>query len=143
MLLTNGNRKLFSSSILYSDAQKRSQVHGLRCIDDGSPDVGQIDVDAFDMRVAQIDAFQGGMREFGLYQFAVLEGDGGEFAIVDVAVAQVADGKSRLVYLTHGEIDVSGVAIFQRQVVQDGFCQAGAYQFAGDELYTEQSAFGK
>lgn len=81
--------------------------------------------------------------KLGFYQLTVFKGDGGKFAVVDVAVAQVTRGEADLIDFTHGKIEVSGIAVLHCQMVQYCFRQIGSHQFAGYEFHSEQRTFGK
>ncbi len=79
----------------------------------------------------------------GVCENSVFKGDGGKFAVVDVAVAQVTRGEAGLIDFTHGKIEVSGIAVLHCQMVQYCFRQIGSHQFAGYEFHSEQRTFGK
>ena len=84
-----------------------------------------------------------GVRKLGFYQLTVFKGDGGKFAVIDVAVAQVTRGEAGLIDFAHGKIKVSGIAVLHCQMVQYCFRQIGSHQFAGYEFHSEQRTFGK
>lgn len=132
---------MFTGSVFNRKSQQGGQVHCLRCVDDGSAYVRKVDADCFDVRVAQVDAPQGGVRELRFHQLAVGELDGSELTIADIAVTQVAGGEAGLVDFAHREVQIPGIAVVQGQVVQGGFGQIGSYQFAGEELHAEEGTF--
>ena len=83
------------------------------------------------------------MGKFRFHQFAICKGDGSQFAVVEVAVAQITGGEFRLVDFTHGQIEISCIAIPHPAMIQNRFGQVCPDQLAGNEFYPEEGALRK
>ena len=112
--------------ILDNNSQQWKQIHGLQGSNDSSFQVADIKCYSADARSTQVDSTERSMRKVSFYQITTVEGDGRETTIIETAVSEMAVREAYLIHFAHCQIDVSGVAVMQQNMIHSRLREIGS-----------------
>ena len=112
--------------ILDNNSQQWKQIHSLQRSNDSSFQIADIECYPANTRSAKIDSPKRSVRKIGFYQIAAFEGDGRETTIIETAVSEMAVRDAYLIHFAHCQIDVSGVAVMQQNMIHSRLREIGS-----------------